>query len=68
MTATRSYPSDVSNEEWAFAVSYLYLMREDAPQRDHLLRALLNGLRYLGHTGCQWRYLPNDLPPWAAVY
>jgi transposase len=29
---------------------------------------LFNALRYLGHTGCQWRYLPYDLPPWAAVY
>lgn len=39
-------------------------MREDAPPR----RSLFNALRYLGHTGCQWRYLTNDLPPWAAVY
>lgn len=43
-------------------------MREDAPQREHPLRALFNGLRYLGHTGCPWRYLPHDLPPWSAVY
>jgi len=68
MTATRNYPSDVSDEEWAFAVSYLCLMREEAPQRDHPLRAVFNGLRYLGHTGCQWRYLPHDLPPWWTVY
>ena len=43
-------------------------MREDAPQREHPLRALFNGLRYLAHTGCPWRYLPHDLPPWSAVY
>lgn len=68
MVVTRSYPSDVSDDEWAFVAPYLCLMREDAPQREHPLRALFNGLRYLGHTGCQWRYLPHDLPPWSAVY
>ena len=68
MPATRSYPSDVTEDEWAFVAPYLCLMREDAPQREHPLRALFNALRYLGHTGCQWRYLPHDLPPWPAVY
>ena len=68
MAPTRSYPSDVSDDEWAFVAPYLCLMREDAPQRAHPLRALFNGLRYLGHTGCQWRYLPHDLPPWSTVY
>ena len=68
MAPTRSYPSDVKDDEWAFVAPYLALLREDAPQRRHPLRALFNALRYRGHTGCQWRYLPNDLPPWAAVY
>lgn len=47
---------------------YLALMRDDAPQREYPLRALFNALRYLAHTGCPWRYLPHDLPPWSAVY
>src|SRR5258708_22977739 len=62
------YPSDVTDEEWAFVVPYLLLCREDAPQRDYPLRAVFNGLRYLVRTGCQWRYLPHDLPPWPGVY
>src|SRR5216684_2594271 len=62
------YPSDVSDEEWAFVVPYLLLCREDAPQREYSLRAVFNGLRYLVRTGCQWRYLPHDLPPWPVVY
>jgi transposase len=61
-------PSDVSDEEWAFLAPYLTLMREDAPQRKHALRELFNGLRYVARTGLQWRYMPNDLPPWPAVY
>src|SRR5258705_5261279 len=62
------YPSDVTGEEWAFVVPYLLLCREDAPQREYPLRAVFNGLRYLVRTGCQWRYLPHDLPPWPVVY
>jgi transposase len=67
MTRT-GYPSDVSDEEWAFVAPYLTLMREDAPQRAHSLREVFNGLRYIVRTGVQWRYMPNDLPPWHTVY
>ena len=68
MSAVRAYPSDVKEEEWSFVAPYLCLMREDAPQREYPLRDLFNALRYLAHTGCPWRYLPHDLPPWATVY
>ena len=43
-------------------------MREDAPQRDYSLRDVFNAVRYVVKTGCHWRYLPNDLPPWTVVY
>ena len=64
----KTYPSDVSDEEWAFVAPYLTLMREDAPQRQHPLRDAFNGLRYIIRTGMQWRMMPNDLPPWHTVY
>jgi transposase len=63
-----NYPSDVSDEEWVFVAPYLTLCREDAPQREHSLRAVFNGLRYIVRTGNQWRFMPGDLPPWTAVY
>jgi transposase len=63
-----AYPSDVSDEEWAFSAPYLTLMREDAPQRDYPLREIFNGLRWLARAGAPWRMMPNDLPPWEAVY
>jgi transposase len=66
--AKTGYPSDVSDEEWAFVASYLMLMKEDAPQRVYPLRAIFNGLRYIVRAGCPWRMLPNDLPPWELVY
>ncbi len=66
--ARKPYPSDVTDDEWAFVAPYLTLMREDAPQREHSLREVFNGLRWLVRTGSPWRYLPNDLPPWEMVY
>jgi transposase len=67
-TTRKSYPSDVSDAEWEFLLPYLSLMREDAPQREYPLRDLFNAVRYVIRTGCQWRFLPHDLPPWTAVY
>src|SRR5215207_9775256 len=68
MTTRKLYPSDVSDEEWAFVAPYLALVREDAPQRNHELREVFNGLRWIVRTGSAWRYSPHDLPPWEAVY
>lgn len=62
------YPSDVSDDEWAFVAPYLTLMKEDAPQRDHDLREVFNTLRWIVRTGSPWRYLPHDFPPYDAVF
>lgn len=67
-TPRKPYPSDVTDEEWAFAAPYLTLLALDAPQRTHDLREVFNALRWLVRTGAMWRYLPNDFPPWPAVY
>lgn len=67
MTRT-AYPSDVSDDEWAFVAPYLTLMTEDAPQRTHALREVFNGLRWLIRAGAPWRLMPHDLPPWHTVY
>lgn len=64
----KTYPSDVSDEEWAFVAPYLTLISEDAPQRVYDLREVYNGLRYISRSGAPWRWLPNDLPPWPVVY
>ena len=64
----KTYPSDVSDDEWAFVAPYLTLMSEDAPQREHSLREVFNGLRWIVRAGAPWRMLPNDLPPWYTVY
>ncbi len=68
MAEKERYPSDVSDDEWAFVAPYLTLMAEDAPQRVYPLREVFNGLRYIARSGAPWRMMPKDLPPWHVVY
>jgi transposase len=51
MPNRKPYPRDLSDEEWAFVAPYLALVRENAPQRDHDLREVFNGLRWVVRTG-----------------
>ncbi len=68
MKTRTPYPTDVSDEEWAFVVPYLLLLPEDAGQRSYSLREVFNGLRWIVRAGAPWRMMPNDLPPWYIVY
>jgi transposase len=68
MSTRKPYPSDVGDEEWAFAAPYLTLMDPEAPQREHSLREVFNGLRWMVRAGASWRMMPHDLPPWYTVY
>jgi transposase len=51
MESRKGYPSEVSEEEWAVVAPYLTLMTEEAPPREHNLRAVCNGLRWLVGAG-----------------
>ena len=64
----KNYPSDVSDDEWAFVAPYLTLMKDDASQREHSLREVFNRLRCTVRSGGSWRLMPHDLPPWYTVY
>ena len=64
----KAYPSDITDDEWAFVAPYLTLMTEEAPQREHSLREVFNALRWIVRAGAPWRMIPNDLPPWYTVY
>lgn len=64
----KPYPSDVTDDEWAFVAPYRTLMTEEAPQRRHDLREGYNALRWIVRTGAPWRYLPGNFPPWQAVH
>ncbi len=67
-TSRKPYPSDVTDEEWAFGAPYLTLMRPDVPQRAHDLREVYNALRWIVRAGAPWRRLPTNFPPWAVVH
>lgn len=47
---------------------YVTLMTEEAPQREHSVREVFNGLQWIVRIGAQWRMMPHDLPPWSMVY
>ena len=67
-TQRNAYPTDVTDDEWAFVSPYLTLMREDAEQRQHSMREVFNARRWIVRAGAPWRLLPHDFPPGAAVY
>jgi transposase len=64
----KSYPTDVSDDEWTFLAPYLTLMSESAPQRDYPLRELFNALRWILRAGAPWRMMPHNFPRWESVY
>ncbi|MFC0708478.1 transposase, partial [Azorhizophilus paspali] len=68
MKPARPYPTDVSDEEWAFAAPYLTLIDPRVPQRRYDLRLMFNALRWMARAGAPWRLIPNDFPPWEALY
>lgn len=66
--ARKPYPTDVTDDEWAWVSPYLTLMREEAPQREHDLREVFNALRWIVRAGAPWRMTPTNFPPWEAVF
>ena len=62
----RSYPSDVSDTEWARVAPLLHGSRGVTPEPEQQ-RAKFDAILYIARTGCPWRYLPHDFPPWNTV-
>jgi len=66
----RGYPSDLADAQWQVIVPYLPADRPGRRGRPrvHPLRRIIEAILYLDRTGCAWRYLPSDFPPWQTVY
>jgi putative transposase len=64
---THTYLTDLSDAEWARLEPLLPVARTGHP-RQHRLRTIVNALLYVLRTGCAWRLLPADWPPWQSVY
>ena len=63
-----SYPSDVSDAEWAILEPELYPQRATGRPPTVDRREVVNAIYYVLRTGCQWRYLPEGFPKWETVY
>ena len=62
------YPSDLTDSEWAQIAPLIPRARSGGRRREVDERELVNGMMYVLSTGCQWRYIPKDLPPKSTVY
>ncbi len=65
---TKRYPTDLTEEEWSRVEPLLPKPAKTGRRREIDLREVVNAIRYLVRTGCGWRMLPKDFPPWQTVY
>jgi putative transposase len=63
-----TYPSDLSDAEWACVQRHLPPLRRRGRPRTHSLRRILDAIFYVVRSGCAWRYLPCNFPPWQTVF
>ena len=62
------YPSDLTDEEWRLVEPQIPPAKHGGRHRTVRVREVVNGVMYVLSTGCQWRYLPKDLPPKSTVH
>ncbi len=65
---TKNYPSDLTDEQWKLIEPLLPPAKNGGRPRSTDLRQVMNGILYLVRTGCSWRMLPHDFPPWPTVH
>jgi putative transposase len=61
------YASDTTDEEWKVIAPHLPPPADCGRTRETDLREVVNSIFYIAQTGCQWRLLPKDLPPYTTV-
>src|SRR6266511_3456105 len=62
------YPSDLTDEEWSHVAPLIPLAKHGGRKRKVDVREVVNGIMYVLSTGCQWRYVPIDLPPKSTLF
>jgi putative transposase len=65
---SKRYPTDLSDEEWLCIRPHLPEPTREGRPRLHGLRPILDAVFYVLKSGCPWRLLPRDFPPWKTVY
>jgi putative transposase len=64
----RTYPTDLSDDEWSYIEPYLPCPEGPGRPRVHALREVLDAIFYVLRSGCAWRLLPHDFPPWKTIH
>src|ERR671932_40523 len=64
----KPYPTDLSDVQWNRLRSYLPIPKPQGRPRTHPLRDVFDAIFYVLKSGCHWRLLPHDFPPWSTVY
>jgi transposase len=69
----KQYPSDLSDEQWSLIEPVIAAWKDrhrsvSGHQGAYEMREIVNAILYQGRTGCQWAYIPHDLPPKSATY
>ena len=64
----KAYSTDVSDKEWAVIEPYVPLVKTGGRPARHERREIINAIAYVLRSGCAWRLMPHDLPPWSTVY
>ena len=62
------YPSDLTDEEWSLVEPLIPPAKRGGRKREVVVREVVNGVMYVLSTGCQWRYIPKDLPPRSTLH
>jgi putative transposase len=65
---SRQYPTDLSDEEWGLLEAHLPAPKRRGRPRLHSPREIVDAVFYVVNSGCQWRMLPRDFPPWKTVF
>lgn len=64
----KRYPSDLSDAQWKRIEPLIPPAKPGGRDRAHAMRDIVDALFYVLRSGCSWRMLPHDLPPWQTVY
>lgn len=62
------YPTDLTDEQWKLVEPMIPPAELGGRPREVDLREVINGILYLNRTGCSWRLLPHEFPPWGTVH
>ena len=64
----KPYPSDLTDDQWEELAPLIPLAKPGGRPRTVDMREVINGTLYVLRSGCTWRMMPHDLPPWGTVW